>query len=303
MPKSSLLLSSKIALMTVTDTTFAFCFHRFTLYIALLTILFLNLSVAFADDTEASINGGNIVFKKNNDIVMEFEDLHISQKKVSVEYRFKNLKESSPEIVLSFPLAKIWDIPYSIIVNDWLIGKDPINFHLLVNGQNHPFKIAVQKNQPIDAMSSFSVNYIWKQKFPAKQTVQISHQFNAVLGTGGITNEDIKKYCIDQKFLNSFEALKYRLRKKLSSSQLKEQGLESYMHFHSFGRFSFILKTANNWAGPIGSFRLKIDKGSPTTLVSTCWKGLRTISNTNLVLEKKNLKPKSDLDVLFVNEK
>jgi hypothetical protein len=274
------------------------------LFTLLIIFFFLNLTAAFADDTAASVNGGNVVFKKTNDVVMEWEDLNISQENVSVEYRFKNLKESALETMISFPLAEILDIPYSINVNDWKVGKDPINFHLLVNGKSHPFKIVVQKIKPINTMS-FRVNYVWKQQFPGKQTTQISHQYKTVLGTGGLTKEDMKTYCIDQNFLKALEALKSRLRKKLSPSQLKVKDgeLDDYMHFHSFGRFSFILKTANNWAGPIGTFRLKIDKGSPTTLVSTCWKGLKSISNTDLILEKKNLKPESDLNILFVNEK
>jgi hypothetical protein len=271
----------------------------------------LPLPQAHANDTVASIVGGNVIFEKTEDISMDSEELEISQDNVFVEYQFRNIKNKPIDRTVSFPLAKMHsETPYEVRVGDWFKGKDPLAFHLMENGKTKPVKIVTTKeNQDSeDEIFYTNVNYTWNQHFPAGKTIRISHRYKTILGSGGgteFTQDEKNRYCMDQSFLKGFESLKSKLKKTLPADEmsLEKGGLNAHLHFNSFGHFSYILKTANNWAGPIGKFRLKIRKNRPSTLVSLCWDGLKKVSDTEFVSEKENFRPTSDLYILFVNEK
>lgn len=62
----------------------------------------------------------------------------------------------------------------------------------------------------------------------------------------------------------------------------------------------YILTTANNWSGPIGEFRLVIDKEDPKALVSLCINGIRKIGPTRFEFTARNFVPKRELDILFL---
>ena len=62
---------------------------------------------------------------------------------------------------------------------------------------------------------------------------------------------------------------------------------------------SYVITSGANWAGPIGTFRLVIDKGD-TTLVSFCGDGVRKIGPTTFEMIAKDYTPKRDIDVLFI---
>jgi len=61
--------------------------------------------------------------------------------------------------------------------------------------------------------------------------------------------------------------------------------------------------TGGNWAGPIGEFRLVVDKGDPSNLVSFCADGVKKISATEFEVRKKNFVPSKDLNVLILTSK
>lgn len=69
--------------------------------------------------------------------------------------------------------------------------------------------------------------------------------------------EEIARYCMDKEFLASVQ----RLRKAQRS--VPEI------------RVDYILTTGANWRSPIGSFRLVVDKGKPSNLVSLCEAGVK----------------------------
>jgi hypothetical protein len=62
----------------------------------------------------------------------------------------------------------------------------------------------------------------------------------------------------------------------------------------------YILKTGRNWKGPIGKFKLTVDKGSPANLVSFCADGVKKTSPTTFTVEKTNWEPDRDLSVLVL---
>ena len=65
-------------------------------------------------------------------------------------------------------------------------------------------------------------------------------------------------------------------------------------------RIDSILTTGANWARPIGTFRLVVDKGRPSNLVTFCESGVRKIGPTRFEVVKRNFRPSRDLHVLIV---
>ena len=94
--------------------------------------------------------------------------------------------------------------------------------------------------------------------------------------------EDEKIYCMDQNF-------------KAGLKKAKSQ----YAPYQALG---YILKTGANWAKPIQSFKLTIER-DPNELVSFCWNGqVKKISSTQFQMTEKNFVPKQDLDIIFVHK-
>jgi len=56
----------------------------------------------------------------------------------------------------------------------------------------------------------------------------------------------------------------------------------------------YVLTTAENWLGPIGKFKLTVDKTTPDALVSLCAQGIKKAGPTTFVLAEE------DLSVLFL---
>jgi hypothetical protein len=94
-------------------------------------------------------------------------------------------------------------------------------------------------------------------------------------------------YCTDGPFTSAVQSL-YR---KANAPNSKVGAFEEYL--------SYVIASGANWAGPIGSFRLVIDKGD-TTLVSFCGEGVRKIGPTTFEMIAKDYTPKRDIDVLFI---
>ena len=62
----------------------------------------------------------------------------------------------------------------------------------------------------------------------------------------------------------------------------------------------YTLVTGANWSGPIGEFRLVVDKGSEDNVVSFCADGVRRISPTQFEVRYSNYTPTRDLNVLII---
>ncbi len=137
-----------------------------------------------------------------------------------------------------------------------------------------------------------------KQTFPAKTTVAVEHDYAPLAGgsVGGNLSpaqrrtdwfrEEARRYCIDRPWLASFDR---RAKKSGDDSAYSETWL------------GYVLTTGANWKGPIGDFRLVVDKGKPDSLVSFCAEGVRKISDTQFEVRHRNFTPKRDLDVLIVD--
>lgn len=96
-------------------------------------------------------------------------------------------------------------------------------------------------------------------------------------------------FCVDQAFLRGYDRKRYRADGSVNDDVLPQENWIEYL-----------LSPGANWRGPIGRFRLTVDKGYPDRLVSLCMDGMKKISPTRFEVVKTDYEPDRDLDVLFV---
>ena len=150
------------------------------------------------------------------------------------------------------------------------------------------------------AMWSIVERYHWTQTFAHGKDVAIEHSYRSA-PPGGIfvwsapkarepgdyQETLIKKYCID-------DGTQSAIAKSLTPSDDRQYstGVAYYL--------DYVLTTANTWAGPIGSFKLTIDKGDAGNVLSLCIDGIKKTGPTTFVVEKKNFTPQRELNLLVV---
>lgn len=141
--------------------------------------------------------------------------------------------------------------------------------------------------------------YWWRMTFPANSDIEVSHNYTPGVGaTTALTflnpdggNSDwhdnyVDKYCMDAPFEDA-------VRRRLAASMDKGGFLWE-------SRISYILVTGRNWAGPIGTFHLSVDKGSVNNLVSFCSEGIVKTGPTVFETTIENFYPERNLDILLV---
>jgi hypothetical protein len=285
---------------------------------------------ALANDSEAEVGIGGLVLRKNAHVEMRSEDLYVSAKEIRVHYRFYNKSGSDVRTIVAFPLPEVTtgddderrglsELKFFTRVNGVSVTTQ-IEQRALVGGMDRTdvlkrFRIPLDPNASQDALDrlprdrwdeltkaglaapsptetrltplwTLKTTYYWNQTFPAKKEIMIEHRYRPIVG-GAVprdwsgdwsVSEYQKTYCIDREFVRSAK------QHKNSSEQW----------------ISYILTTGGNWAGPIGEFRLVVDKGDPSNLVSFCADGVKKISPTEFEVRKKNFKPSKDLNVLIL---
>ncbi|MFZ5668003.1 MAG: DUF4424 domain-containing protein [Pseudomonadota bacterium] len=144
---------------------------------------------------------------------------------------------------------------------------------------------------------TLKTTFHWRQTFPPGAPVTVEHRYRPAVGgsVGSMVGsprfaadpagrELQRRYCIDEPFLAAV--------RKASKGAEHPPFTES--------RIAYILRTGGNWAKPIGSFRLVVDKGSPKNLVSFCASGVRKIGPTRFEVRKTNWRPDADLWILIL---
>ena len=153
---------------------------------------------------------------------------------------------------------------------------------------------------PPDVWGAWSIvtRYHWTQTFAAGRDVKIAHSYDGafpggVFGWNAVTEPDswqanlTKTYCIDG---GTQKAIRKALRK--SDGEESWYGMAYYI--------DYVLTTAKTWAGPIGDFKLTLDKGDPRNVISLCVDGIKKTGPTTFVVEKKDFVPDRDLSILLV---
>ena len=151
---------------------------------------------------------------------------------------------------------------------------------------------------------TLKTTWFWQQTFPANAETHIEHSYKPAPGSSASTSLGLpdqdgedwfksyqKDYCMDRDFLNAI---------KRARIAAKTAAKDTYALNYGEKHVSYILTTGANWAGPIASFRLVVDKGAPNNLVSFCGEGVKKISPTQFELRRENFTPERDLHVLIV---
>jgi hypothetical protein len=154
--------------------------------------------------------------------------------------------------------------------------------------------------QHLSARWALQTTFYWEQTFPARAETAIEHRYKPSVGASAGTIVGMRpagrnplladyegKYCIDRAFLAAVERAT-KAGKRDFDPPFTEQRLE------------YILKTGANWSGPIGDFRVVIDKGAPENLVSFCGEGVKRISPTQFEMRKQDFFPEGNLSVLIL---
>ena len=138
-----------------------------------------------------------------------------------------------------------------------------------------------------------------KQVFPAHASVSVTHRYAPMLGGsvgGGLepgyrksNAEHLQRYCVDKAFLATFD-------RKLAAQ--RRAAPDSMAYGETW--LSYVLSSGRNWKGPIGDFRLVVDKGRADNLVSFCMVGVKKLTPTQFEVRRTNFEPAGDLDVLIV---
>lgn len=152
---------------------------------------------------------------------------------------------------------------------------------------------------PAEAFGMWSIitRYHWTQTFPAGAEVRISHSYTN-RPPGGLfywsnPPEEYQEYLVDQ----------YCIDEGTSAAIVKAIKHPTDEEFGDFGvayNISYVLRTANSWAGPIGKFTLTLDKGDVRNVISLCADGVKKTGPTTFVVEKENYTPTKDLEILIV---
>lgn len=153
--------------------------------------------------------------------------------------------------------------------------------------------------EPLEVWAQWSIvwRYHWTQTFPAGQDLRISHEYQN-LPPGGLfywsdPPEEYQAYLADQYCIDQGTS-------KAIAKALKNPEGDEYGNYGTAFNIAYVLRTANSWAGPIGSFRLTLDKGDPGNVISLCAEGVRKTGPTTFVIEKTDYVPDRDLEILVV---
>ncbi|MCJ2081911.1 DUF4424 family protein [Methylobacterium sp. J-090] len=137
----------------------------------------------------------------------------------------------------------------------------------------------------------------WEQVFPAGRDLVIEHAYRPVKGSLLIERTILDdrafraRHCLDDAGVAG-------IRRLLAAKDRETKGRDATIHAVVV---PYIVTTARNWAGSIGTFALTIDKGTPKTLVSLCRSGIAKTGPTTFAFTATDYVPDSDLRVLFVS--
>lgn len=151
--------------------------------------------------------------------------------------------------------------------------------------------------------------YYWRQTFPAGADVRVRHVYKPFVGSallekatevdgrrvvgrfvGEESNPGGDRYCLDDGTRRALAAVQSRNPKEIMPFGAAE--------------IEYILTTARNWRGAIGSFHLTLDKGAPENILSLCWNGLKKTGPTTFESTIAGFVPDRDIRLLiFVRTK
>ncbi len=146
--------------------------------------------------------------------------------------------------------------------------------------------------------------YFWTQTFPAGTDVAVRHSYRPFVGLaliGGPSGIDgrsvVGRYVGDEHSGTDRYCLDAATRRALA--EVEHRRPTDPMPFTA-AEIEYILTTARNWRGPIGRFRLTLDKGAPDNILSLCWDGaLRKTGPATFESTLTDFSPTRDIRLLI----
>ena len=162
------------------------------------------------------------------------------------------------------------------------------------------------KGEPLyEPTWTVKTSVVRQQVFPPGKPVAVEHRYRTSVGLSldSVLRQGLRQkkalepevqryktnYCILDDFLRSIDRLAGA--DEANKASIVER------------RISYVLKTGANWAGPIKTFHLVVDKGEPDRIVSFCGDGVKKISPTAFEMRASDFTPTRDLSILIVGRR
>jgi Domain of unknown function (DUF4424) len=163
---------------------------------------------------------------------------------------------------------------------------------LIIPGEFNPGLPGIG-NQGWWATWTMRVKFSWKQHFPANRTVELVQSYRPVVGGSYIVAGDdgkwsIERYCGTPPILKRIAEIQKRHPVPNDDVALWERTID------------YILTTAKNWQGPIGSFHLVVTTDSADDTLATCMPDLRQVNPTRYEFHATDFVPSQELKLLIL---
>jgi hypothetical protein len=154
--------------------------------------------------------------------------------------------------------------------------------------------------------------YHWEQTFPAGRPLRVEHEYQPATGASydifyepitdasdlrGLFSEE-GAYCIDEWIA---KGIARRVNASLAEMPADATD-EDWPGYHvGISYIDYVLSTATTWKGPIGRFKLTVDKGRSQNIVSMCMGGFEKTGPTTFTTWRRNFEPAKDLKILILS--
>lgn len=149
-----------------------------------------------------------------------------------------------------------------------------------------------EKERNYTPLWAIELSFYWKQSFAPRKIVRIHHEYHPIVGRSLFGDfslkDDFRPWCVDDSTMQAVRRLLERQPVKGQWTKILERK-----------QIDYVLKTGSNWAGPIRSFDLILEKDRPEQIVSLCEKNITKVSATEFRIHKDDFSPTADLSVLF----
>jgi hypothetical protein len=282
-----------------------------------LALLCLAPLTAFANSSTAGYSNEGLKLLKSENIRMASEDLFVSATRIRVRYTFENLTSAPIKTLVAFPFPAMDLLADTDVseVSDFTLTlggkrqKTRREMSYTVRGKQLRNKAQAQKlidkelarrdadEGPTPGFTASEQRAeVWQQVFPPGKGLEVEISYKpSVSGDLGWDKDTYgqrgmrEKFCIDGTTVRALD-------KALSRPSASE---EEPVAGGQLQWLSYVLVTANNWAGPIGEFHLTLEKSSPTEVISTCMEGLKKTSPVRFETTRTDFQPDKDLQVVF----
>ena len=287
-----------------------------------IALLFLG-QLAYANDSSSALATGGIVLEQNDNIIMLSESLSLSPSKVRVEYEYLNNGSHDEDLLVAFALPRLDRLHQGMSY----AKAEYLDFKTWVDGQEikliegYKYWELDDKTQKLLTNLESNTEYylvLRQQVFPKGRITSVVHEYTPAVG-GGIPyynytqmRDALNKIKEDETnrmehgyWLNCTDADDALKQVDAWIDYLKNmKGIDpSHDEYSSasliwFNRLSYILKTGNNWNGPIRNFNLKVTADRPFFL-NSCFAGLKRTSENSYEFSAVNYVPKSNISLMF----